>query len=416
MMKKSFRLIMITMFLTLTLLIMSCSEKNNYDNNDKAKDTNITSDTTDDDLDFPIPLDVDDDNIPGRDWRTWRAYSNDYVLSEDLTVCFSPFDNENGYAVYDSYSGARIGGLIFNGEYDITNEFTISDHDADGISDIGVIVENDGIIWYGYNPSADDWSAENTGGYFSCIGSTGIILTDVDNSQTEIGVMTQEYAGNNIAEILMIFYDGGQPVFEEYNWKNPEIEIINNTIKSGIQQLYNSFMLYNNFMNNYNEEESSGWIEIKSYPFTSDEWLQIVTTSVIYPTYGTDGDIESYNFNKTQNRYVTYYDAIEDLGLTEEIIIQNVKDSALDSQINDSSISIGEVQIKGFLMIPGESDIYTLFLLEILLENSESTSWKTFYAYVPQLAELYQLSSSCLFDPYDMDEMNPPLSYAQNMD
>ena len=236
------------------------------------------------------------------------------------------------------------------------------------------------------------------------------VLSPIDNSETEIGIMTQEYIGDNIAEILMIKYDGGQPELEQYNWKNPEIEMINLTIKSGIQQEYNDFM--NDRANN---PDWYDWIEIKSYPFTSDDYVQIVMTSVIYPTYGTDGDISSYNFSKKENRWITLDDAMDDYGLTNEIITQNVKE-LYEPEYEGTYIK--EVVAKGFLLCYG-TDPYTIFLLEITTDNPEAADeWKSFYAYEPsfftrELDEFYQLNSYCLFDPYDMDQMDPPLSYGQ---
>lgn len=238
----------------------------------------------------------------------------------------------------------------------------------------------------------------------------GSVLNSIDNSETEIGVMTQEYIGENIAEILMIKYDGSQPEFEQYNWKNPEIETINLTIKSGIQQVYNDFM---------NDRENAGddwyeWIEIKSYPFTSDDYLQIVTTSVIYPTYGTDGDMTSYNFSKKENRYILLEDVMADWGFTEEIITQNVKELYVPES---PSSYIKEVTPVGFLFRYA-TDPYTIFLLEVTVSNPDAGEWKCFYAYEPsvlmrQFDEFYKLNSKRLFDPHDMDQMEPPLYYGQ---
>jgi hypothetical protein len=60
-----------------------------------------------------------------------------------------------------------------------------------------------------------------------------------------------------------------------------------------------------------------------------------------------------------------------------------------------------------------ESKFVVQLLLEIVLENTDADSWKYFFGYTPELNELVQLDSSCLFDPSNMDEMNPPLSYQQ---
>ena len=263
-----------------------------------------------------------------------------------------------------------------------------------------IIIEDDEIVHFA---PPDDYEMTSATGADDA-------LSPIDNSETEIGVMTQEYIGDNIAEILMIKYDGGQPALERYNWKNPEIETLNLTIKSGIQQLYNDFK---------NEMAKAGddwydWIEIKSYPFTSDDYLQIVMTSVTYPTYGTDGDMTSYNFSKKQNRYILLEEVMDDWGFTKEIIAQNVK----KLYVPDSGQSyIKEAVPTGFLFCRG-TDPYTVFLLEVTIDNPDAGEWKTFYAYEPgvisrQFDEFYQLNANCLFDPYDLDQMDPPLCYGR---
>ena len=57
-------------------------------------------------------------DIAGDDWRTFRAYSEDLHLDDagTLIFCLSPLDGKNGYAVYDSASGAREGSLLWEPE------------------------------------------------------------------------------------------------------------------------------------------------------------------------------------------------------------------------------------------------------------------------------------------------------------
>lgn len=50
----------------------------------------------------------------GQDWRTWRSYSEDFLICDQVTVCLSPLDGGAGYGVYDSGSGERIGTLSAN--------------------------------------------------------------------------------------------------------------------------------------------------------------------------------------------------------------------------------------------------------------------------------------------------------------
>jgi len=221
----------------------------------------------------------------------------------------------------------------------------------------------------------------------------------INNDSAVIGVMTQEYIGDNIAEILMINYDGSQPALARFGGRNPEIESFNNAIKFGIQQRYNEFM----------ESDRAGRsIEIKSYPFTSEDYLQIVMTSASYPSYGKDGSMWSYNFNKKDNKFMALADVLAALGLNERMLAQRVKNMYVPE---DPALAVGEVKATGFLISRGSAGPVTQLLLEVVLENYGREPWKHFFSYTPALNELTRLNSNCLFDPHDMDQMEPPLSY-----
>ncbi len=221
----------------------------------------------------------------------------------------------------------------------------------------------------------------------------------LNNDSSKIGVMTQEYVGNNIAEILMINYNGAQPALARYGGKNPEIESFNNAIKFGIQQRYNEFM---------SKQQDRDWIEIKSYPFSTAEHLQIVTTTANYPSYGSDGDIASYNFNKKENRFMALADVMEELGLDQHKLAKKVKELYVPET---PSQSVEKVTATGFLVRSAPSGPLTQLLLEVVIHNSASEPWKHFFSYTPALNELFKLNAECLFDPNDMDRMDPPLVY-----
>lgn len=225
----------------------------------------------------------------------------------------------------------------------------------------------------------------------------------INNDNSKIGVMTQEYAGDNIAEILMITYDGGQPALVPFNYKNPEIEALNRTIKLDHQQKYEDFM-----ENNHDERT----IEIKSYPFTSEDYLQIVMTSAVYPVYGTDGELSSYNFNKKENRYMDLADVMTKLGLDENTLTHRVRNLYVPTE---PSQSVGAVAAAGFLIRQGPSGPINQLLLEVVIEQAGAEPWKHFFAYTPALNELIQLNPHCLFDPDDMDRMDPVLSYQRSV-
>lgn len=118
----------------------------------------------------PEPGPDSDPDLSGSDWRTYRAYSEDLRLDDTgtLTFCLSPLDNKNGYAVYDSTSGARVGTLLWDlkKEADWQAETQLKDLDNDGIKEIGIPMTDGKILWYHYRKDLEDTWPGNKGGCF----------------------------------------------------------------------------------------------------------------------------------------------------------------------------------------------------------------------------------------------------------
>lgn len=118
----------------------------------------------------PEPGSGSDSNIPGSDWRTYRAYSEDLHLDDKgaLIFCLSPLDNRNGYAVYDSANGARVGTLLWGSEKeaDWQAKAQMEDLDHDGIKEIGISMADGEILWYHYREGLEDTWPENKCGCF----------------------------------------------------------------------------------------------------------------------------------------------------------------------------------------------------------------------------------------------------------
>lgn len=103
-------------------------------------------------------------------WRSQREYSSDYQITDDMSICVSPLENVdgyNGYAVYDTSDGERIGSLIWYNDKAIINsmQLQIADKNSDGSNDIGVVTEKEEVIWFEFNPDGY-YSAENIEGCF----------------------------------------------------------------------------------------------------------------------------------------------------------------------------------------------------------------------------------------------------------
>lgn len=111
------------------------------------------------------PADVRDaitneDAIAGDDWRSVRSYTGDYDISEQYTVCFSMLDDQTGFGVYDSESGARIGSVVVpEGMLASSWEIETGDIDGNGTNDVSVPVDMDGAagrIWFLLDESSSD--------------------------------------------------------------------------------------------------------------------------------------------------------------------------------------------------------------------------------------------------------------------
>ncbi|MCR4740795.1 MAG: hypothetical protein K5886_11130 [Lachnospiraceae bacterium] len=104
----------------------------------------------------------DGSGVDGNDWRTWRSYTGDFIINEDLTVCLSAFDNGTGYAVYDSSTGDRIGSLMSIGTTG-QEEIVCEDKDGDGVNELGIVKKKD-TKWFCYTDS--EWIEGTDGGCF----------------------------------------------------------------------------------------------------------------------------------------------------------------------------------------------------------------------------------------------------------
>lgn len=225
----------------------------------------------------------------------------------------------------------------------------------------------------------------------------------IDHSGAGIGMMIQEYFDNGFAEIPMITYDGQQQALAEFNYKDPEIEALNNAIKGGPLKLYQD----------YTEGKLDGdALEIRSYPFMmDDEFIQIVTTCVVYPETIPEETTRlwSYNFSKAENRAYDVDEMLAQYGLTQEAL-RGKFDALYESDVE--GISVYSLEATGFLINRIPAAPVTHFLLEVMLET-ESDPWKSFFLYTPEHEELLELDHTLLFDPaeWDMVPMDPPLSY-----
>lgn len=226
-------------------------------------------------------------------------------------------------------------------------------------------------------------------------------ITMNTRSGTYVGMMEQNYDGGNTVEVPMIMYDGEQPAFAEYGGKNPEIEMLNNDIKANVM------LKCNNFRDS--AEDENEWIDIRTYPFTDNRMIQLIITYAIFPAYGTEGDIMSYNYDKENNEWIPIDKVLEQLGITQTDIEKDAKAFFVSDNKKEY---VDKVEIGGFRYV---NDKTTDFFLKLSVINPDAEPWDGLFRYrfAAEKKTLIKLDFQRLFEPNEPDVMDPPLSYAK---
>ncbi len=215
-------------------------------------------------------------------------------------------------------------------------------------------------------------------------------VTDV-----RIGFIMQEYNGDDIVEI---------PYFEYEGERNDALESINRAYNQGDVRVYEEFIA------NRNEGE---WIEIRAYPFTSDKYLQVISTVCTFPVYGTSGYAFSVNYDIPNNEWITVSQAMEREGIDDDTIRADVE-VLFVPEFDGQTFS--DIKPAAFLIREDDSGEFTQFILEITTLNTDGDEWISFFSYTPKYQQLVMLNGLCLFDPSELDQMQPPLAYRRSED
>lgn len=230
---------------------------------------------------------------------------------------------------------------------------------------------------------------------------------DMDHSETEIGVVRQEYGDSDTLEVLMVTYDGSQPALQQYGGKHPEIEMLNNQINADALKIYQDY-----------EQEAleldtpPNGIEILSYPLADEDFLQIITTCYVFPETRPDlyTRMWSYCYSLAEDRIITVEDMLADYELT----VDDIGKAFAQLHEPTDGETVVDMNVSGFVINRVPAKPVTHFLLEVMLET-ESDPYMCFYMYTPDNEELEELDPSMLLDPdaYDLLAMDPPLRYGQ---
>jgi hypothetical protein len=229
--------------------------------------------------------------------------------------------------------------------------FTVYADLPDRYENLGIYLKQiDDEVYYFYNIAADEYVR-------IVIGDTGIFLDGDARAEIivpEIEMTHQIYDNDFIIEIA---------------------QIINTADSSAIDVINKEIMDFSaDALKAYDEYDGVYWYELKTYPFTDRDYVQIVMTGIEYPTYGTDGQVRSFNYCPITDEVYTLEDAVIAHGLSEE----KLSGALLQSGLLEDHQSVGALKICGFRMLEnGQADFY----ITALINSTESEGWDSIFTY-----------------------------------
>ncbi|MDR0986863.1 MAG: hypothetical protein LBL98_04110 [Ruminococcus sp.] len=128
------------------------------------------------------------------------------------------------------------------------------------------------------------------------------------------------------------------------------------------------------------DETYEGTFQIHSYSNTSDKFLQIIATSIEYPTYGYDPNVYSWVYDRGAEKYLRLSDVLIKDGLTEDEILKDAE--KLYTPFGEEYLFGGKVQ--GFWICEEEETPHPMYILRMNMVNPQAEEWQTLMVYVPK--------------------------------
>lgn len=130
---------------------------------------------------------------------------------------------------------------------------------------------------------------------------------------------------------------------------NPETRALNDKIQENHTNLYEEWKSTAN---------SVRQLEVKTYPFANDRYVQAVVTQLEFPTFGTQGDVFSYNYDIKNHKAITLAEAIAmsngKFQHTEASLLSGLTIANLPEQV-----TMERAELKGFRILDnGHIDCY----------------------------------------------------------
>lgn len=204
----------------------------------------------------------------------------------------------------------------------------------------------------------------------------------------------QSYENGSIVEIPRLYYNSESRFLSEQGGEIPDIKLINSSIEKSFKANYEQFR----------KEKRKGCIDIRTYPFDSERYVQLVITYNEYPTYGTDGFLQSFCFDKLKNELITAEERLRHDSITLPELKEKAKELYTSEYEGDF---LSDASLSGFVILEDR----TLYLMTLTVRNENSPTRILFYSLSLSENSLKRLDKDMLFDKGLLSRLDPPLYY-----
>lgn len=157
--------------------------------------------------------------------------------------------------------------------------------------------------------------------------------------------------------------------------------------------------------------QNGTWCEVTAYPVTTERYLNLALLENVFPTYGTDGDLYAWVYDRREGRSVPVQEALDLAGVTEDALRDAVAE-ALASGDMPLPLDEDSFSIRGFRI--GEGDVVTFYLQGANVDGAEGMDpWLGLYTWSEGELHRFQETYSTEVDTFVpaglVDVMDPPL-------
>jgi hypothetical protein len=152
------------------------------------------------------------------------------------------------------------------------------------------------------------------------------------------------------------------------------------------------------------------WIELKCYPFIDDRYIQAVLTRVVYPNYGTYGEVESFCYDYVTGEELTLADAA-----TAEGADASIPDDALKAAVSagEPALTPESFELRAAVV----SELGNVYFYNIVFEPVEGDNTKL-HALYARLADGSYMAYDNDVLPFgtlgsELQALDPPLHYGK---